>query len=78
MCRAAASRFAQVHLPDGFAKLDEAERESIVQEGICEHYQQYEGHLPYDGIIKGYRLTTEQNNTVVDRVTYGLPKSSGV
>jgi hypothetical protein len=78
MCRAAASRFAQVHLPRGFAKLDEAERESIVQEGICEHYQQYEGHLPYDGRIKGYRLTTEQNNTVVDRVTYGLPKSSGV
>jgi hypothetical protein len=78
MSRGAASRFAQVHLSSDFTKLDKAERESLIQESICEHYQQYEGNLPYDGIIKGYRLTIEQNNHVIDRAEYGLPKSSSI
>lgn len=78
MSRGAASRFAQVHLPSGFAKLDDATRESVIQDSICEHYQQYEGSLPYDGVIKGYRLTIEQNNHVVDHAEYGLPKSSSI
>ena len=78
MSRGAASRFAQVHLPSGFAKLDDATRESVIQDSICEHYQQYEGSLPYDGVIKGYRLTIEQNNHVVDHADYGLPKSSSI
>ncbi|BBI67316.1 hypothetical protein PKHYL_15070 [Psychrobacter sp. KH172YL61] len=46
----------------------------MIQDSICEHYQQYEGSLPYDGVIKGYRLTIEQNNHVVDHADYGLPK----
>ncbi|MGE6246228.1 hypothetical protein ACQKCF_09530 [Psychrobacter proteolyticus] len=73
-----ASNFAQVHLPSGFAKLDDAARESVIRDSIFEHYQQYEGSLPYDGIIKGYRLTIEKSNHVVDHEEYGLPKSSSI
>ena len=78
MSRDGASRLAQVQLPEGFAKLSESERASIVKKGIREHYQYYEGNLPYDGIIQGYRLTIEHNNEVVNRIAYGLPKSSSV
>ena len=78
MSRVEALRLANVHLPHGFADLNEAARDVIVKDNICEHYRQYEGHLPYEGIIKGYRLIIEQNNKVVDRVEYGLPKSSSV
>ena len=78
MSRGAASRFAQVTLPNDFAKLGKVARESVIQESICEHYQQYEGNLPYNGTIKGYRLTIEQDNHVIDRAEYGLPKSSSI
>lgn len=78
MARGSAARLAHIRLPDGFAELEEAERDLIVKESICEHYQRYEGDLPFDGIIKGYELLTEQNNKVVDSLEYGLPKSSGV
>ena len=78
MSRVEALRLANVHLPHGFADLNEAARDVIVKDNICKHYRQYEGHLPYEGIIKGYRLIIEQNNKVVDRVEYGLPKSSSV
>ena len=75
MSRGAASRLAHIRLPDGFAKLNESERASVVKKSIYEHYQQYEGNLPYDGMIKGYQLITEQHNEVVNSVKYGLPKS---
>ncbi len=78
MARGSATRLAHIRLPDGFAELEEAERHVIVKESICEHYQRYEGNLPFDGIIKGYELMTEQNNKVVDSLEYGLPKSSSV
>ena len=78
MSHGAASRFAQVTLPNDFAKLNKVARESVIQESICEHYQQYEGNLPYNGTIKGYRLTIEQDNHVIDRAEYGLPKSSSI
>lgn len=78
LSRSNAARLAYVHLPEGFAELEEAEREAIVKESICEHYQQYETNLPFDGTIIGYRLLTEQKNEVIDKVEYGLPKSSGV
>lgn len=78
LARSQAERLADVPLPDRFAELNDAERDSIIKESIGEHYQQYEGNLPFDGIIKGYRLTTEQKNETVDKVEYGLPKSSSV
>ena len=76
--RGNAARLAHIRLPDGFAKLDDVQRKSVIQDSICEHYQQYEGSLPYEGVIKGYRLTIEQNNHVVDHADYGLPKSSSI
>lgn len=78
LSRSNAARLAYVHLPERLAELEEAEREAIVKESICEHYQQYESNLPFDGTIIGYRLLTEQKNEVIDKVEYGLPKSSGV
>lgn len=78
LSRGNAARLAEVSLPDGFAELNDAERNTIVKENIGEHYQQYEANLPFDGIIKGYRLTTELKNETVDKVEYGLPKSSSV
>lgn len=78
LARSQAARLAEVSLPDGFAELNDAERNTIVKENIGEHYQQYEANLPFDGIIKGYRLTTELKNETVDKVEYGLPKSSSV
>ena len=78
MSRGAASSLAKVTLPNNVAKLDKVTRESVIQDSIYEHYQQYDGNLPYDGIIKGYRLTIEQDNHVLDRAEYGLPKSSSI
>ena len=43
MSREAISRFAHVDLPHGFGAMAEAERESVIQQRICQHYQQYEG-----------------------------------
>ena len=73
--RSAASRLANIQLPDEFAKLNESERASIVKKSIAKHHQQYEGNLPYDGLIKSYQLITERHNEVIDSVKYGLPKS---
>ena len=78
MSRDAATRFAQVYLPNGFAKLDDAARNSAIEECICEHYQQYESHLPYDGVINSYQLTIEKANHRVDHIEYELPKSSSI
>lgn len=78
MSRSAASRFVEVHLPNDFSTLDESARESVIQDSICEHYQQYEGGASYDAVIKSYRLTIEQNNHVIDSAEYGLPKSSSI
>ncbi len=78
LARSSASRLAYIRLPDDFAELEEAERHLIVKESICEHYQRYEGGLPFDGMIKGYELMTEQNNKVINSLKYSLPKSSSV
>ena len=78
MSRGAASRFAEVSLPDDMATLDATERKSVIQDRICEHYQQYEDNLPYDGRINGYQLTVEQNQEVIERMEYRLPKSSNI
>ncbi len=75
MARGAASRLAHIRLPEGFAKLDESERASIVKKSIYKHYRQHEGNLPYNGMVKGYQLITEQRNEVVDSVRYALPES---
>ena len=76
LSRWGASLSTRVYLPSGFAKLNEAERKAIIKENIHEHYRQYEGNVPYDGMIKGYHLTIERNNEVIDRVKYRLPKST--
>ena len=65
-------------MPSEFAKLDEANRKAVIKQGIREHYRQHDGQLPYNGIIKGYRLIVEQQDEVVDKIEYGLPKSSSV
>lgn len=75
MSRGVAASKANAYLPKDIAKMNEAERESIVQKCIDEHYKKYTGNLPYDGVIKGYRLTIKQRNEIVDRVEYGLPES---
>lgn len=76
LSRWGASLSTHVHLPSGFAKLNEAERRAVVKESIREHYRQYKNNVPYNGIIKGYQLLIEQNSEVIDRVEYGLSKSS--
>lgn len=78
MSRWGVSFLEQVRLPSGFAKLDEAARKAVIKQGIREHYRQHDGQLPYNGIIKGYRLIVEQQDEVVDKIEYGLPKSSSV
>lgn len=78
MSRWGVSFLEQVRLPSGFAKLDEAARKAVIKQGIREHYRQHDGQLPYDGIIKDYRLIVEQQDEVVDKIEYGLPKSSSV
>ena len=75
MSRGVASSKANAYLPEDIAKMDNVERESIIQKCIAEHYKEYHGNLPYDGVIKGYRLIVEQRNEIVDRVEYGLPES---
>ena len=76
MSRGAISRFAHVDLPNGFGAMTEVERESVIQQRICQHYQQYEGNLPYEGMINSYQLIAERSDHVIERKAYGLPKSS--
>jgi len=78
MSRWGVSFLEQVRLPSGFAKLDEAARKAVIKQGIREHYRQHDGQLPYDGIIKGYRLIVEQQDKEVERIAYDLPKSKSV
>lgn len=73
MSRGAASSKANVHLPDNIAKMNDLERESIVQQCINEHYHKYHNHLPYDGLIKSYHLIIRQHGEIIDRVKYELP-----
>jgi len=75
MSRGVASSKANAYLPKNIAKMNESEREPIVQKCIDEHYKKYHGNLPYDGVIKGYRLITKQRNEIIDRVEYELPES---
>lgn len=65
-----------VQLPSGFAKLNEAQRNTVIKKSIREHYRQYEGHVLYDGILKGYQLTISQNDEMIDKVMYKLPSST--
>lgn len=76
LSRWGASLSTRVHLPSGFAKLSEAEREALINKSIREHYRQYEGNVPYEGVLKGYKLTISQNNEMVDKVMYKLPSST--
>ena len=78
LSRWGAALWTQVDLPSGFAKLDEAARKAVIKQGIREHYRQHDGQLPYDGIIKGYCFIVEQQDEVVGKIEYGLPKSSSV
>ena len=76
MSRGFASQLANAYLPENLAKMNNLERESIVQKRIGEHYKKYNGNLPYDGVIKGYRLITKHRNEVIGSVEYGFPASS--
>ena len=76
LSRWGASLSTRVQLPSGFAKLSEAEREALIKKSIREHYRQYEGNVPYDGVLKGYKLTIMQNDEMVDKVRYKLPSST--
>ena len=76
LSRWGASLSTRVQLPSGFAKLSEAQRNTVIKKSIREHYRQYEGNVPYDGILKGYKLTISQNNEMVDKVMYKLPSST--
>lgn len=78
MSRGGAAQLANAYLPESIAKMSGIERESIVQQSIDEHYKKYDGHLPYDGVIKGYWLITKLRNEVIERVAYGLPKPSSL
>ena len=78
LSRWGASLWTHVDLPSGFAKLEEAERKSIIKERIRAHYQERGGNVPYDGTIKGYRLIIEQQDKEVYRVEYDLPKSKSI
>ena len=73
MSRGVASSKANAYLPENIAKMNDSEREVIVQQCIEAHYQAYQGQLPYDGVIKGYHLVTKQLNEIVDRVDHELP-----
>ena len=70
--------WTQVDLPSGFAKLEEAARKNIIKSSIRAHYQERGANVPYDGVIKGYRLIIELQDKEVDRVEYDLPKSKSV
>jgi hypothetical protein len=74
MSRGVAASKANAYLPEDIAKMNESKRESIVQKCIDEHYKRYNGQLPYNGVITGYRLITKQHNEIIDRVKYELPK----
>ena len=76
LSRWGASLSTRVQLPSGFAKLSEAERKAVIKKSIRAHYRQYEGNVPYDGILKGYQLTISQNDEMADKVMYKLPSST--
>lgn len=73
LSRGAASNKANVHMPNGIAKISAAECEKIVQKHMNMHYKKYNGRLPYDGVIQGYQLTVTQRQEVLDSKAYGLP-----
>ncbi len=73
MSRGVASSKANAHLPENIAKMNDSEREAIVQRCIEEHYQKYHDHLPYDGLIKSYHLIIKQHDKIIDRLKYELP-----
>ncbi|MGP5203411.1 hypothetical protein ACTXKB_11690 [Psychrobacter aquimaris] len=55
------------------AKMNEAKRELVIQQCLATHYAEYNGHLPYNGVIKGYQFTIKQRNEMVDTIEYDLP-----
>ena len=57
LSRWGASLSTHVQLPSGFANLSEAEREALIKESIREHYRQYEGNVPYEGVLKGLEMS---------------------
>ena len=74
MSRGVAASKANVYLPDYIAKMNESERDLIVQKCIHAHYKKYKGNLPYSGEINGYRLSVKQRNAIINRIEYGLPE----
>ncbi|MGP5545713.1 MULTISPECIES: hypothetical protein [Psychrobacter] len=53
--------------------MSEAKRELVIQQCLATHYAEYNGHLPYNGVIKGYQFTIKQRNEMVDTIEYDLP-----
>lgn len=76
MSRGVASSKANACLPENIARMNDTEREAIVQQCIEEHYQKCHGHLPYNGVIKSYQLIIKQRDEIIGRVEYGLPVKS--
>ncbi len=73
MSRGVASSKANACLPENIAKMNDTEREAIVQQCIEEHYKKYYGQLPYEGVIKSYQLIVKQQDEIIKRVEYRLP-----
>ena len=49
-------------------------RNDIVQRCIYEHYAEYNGHLPYNGVINSYQFIIKQRHEMVDTIEYDLPQ----
>lgn len=43
-------------------------RNDIVQRCIDEHYAEYNGHMPYNGVINSYRLIVKQRHDIISRI----------
>ena len=56
------------------AKMSEAKCQSVIQQCLATHYAEYNGHLPYNGVINGYQFIIKQRNEMVDTIEYDLPQ----
>lgn len=74
MSRGVASSKAVAYLPQNIAKMNAAKRELVIQQCLAAHYAEYNGHLPYNGVINGYQLIIEQRHEMVDSIEYDLPQ----
>ncbi|WP_201596205.1 hypothetical protein [Psychrobacter fulvigenes] len=58
----AVSKFRTVRLDDEVRLFDRCQQRQVIDEVVRTHYTAMTGNIPFDGVINGYRVSSENDD----------------